>query len=145
MGRGLAALACAIAAMASGCGGEEMPAQPNVNVSVGQQLIDLKHARDSGALAIRYEKQRTRLVRGVPAGLAASKIAEWFTSTSTSSRASASLQSSNGKLRPFFASVTRVGDASSTARICAALASGTTERSSAAQPADRGDACEVPA
>ena len=53
-------------------------------------------------------------------------------------RASASVQSSSGKLRPFFASVTRVGDACNAARICAELASGTADRNSAAQPAASG-------
>lgn len=47
------------------CAGEEV-LQPNVNVSVGQQLIELKQAKDSGAIsASEYEAQKRRLIRSV--------------------------------------------------------------------------------
>ncbi|HEU5294173.1 MAG TPA: hypothetical protein VFU71_05250 [Burkholderiaceae bacterium] len=47
-----------------GCGNEVV--QPTVNVSVGQQLIDLKNARDSGALKEdEYRKQRKMLIDSV--------------------------------------------------------------------------------
>jgi hypothetical protein len=43
---------------------EVMP--PTVNVSIGQQLIDLKRAKDSGALSQKeYEQQVRQLVDGV--------------------------------------------------------------------------------
>ena len=47
------------------CGGHEV-VRPTVDVSIGQQLIDLKKARDSGALSPReYEQQKTQLIRSV--------------------------------------------------------------------------------
>jgi len=43
---------------------EVMP--PTVNVSIGQQLIDLKKAKDSGAMSQQeYEQQVRQLVDGV--------------------------------------------------------------------------------
>ena len=43
---------------------EVMP--PTVNVSIGQQLIDLKKARDSGALSPKeYEQQVRKLIDSV--------------------------------------------------------------------------------
>lgn len=49
----------------SACGGHEV-VQPTVNVSVGQQLIDLKKARDSGAISPRdYEQQKRALIDNV--------------------------------------------------------------------------------
>ena len=63
LGRGIA-VALAVAALA-GCGGNEV-VRPTVSVSVGQQLIDLKKARDSGALSEReYESQKANLIRNV--------------------------------------------------------------------------------
>ncbi len=51
--------------MLAACGGNEV-VRPTVNVSVGQQLIDLKRARDAGALSAReYEYQRKRLIDSV--------------------------------------------------------------------------------
>lgn len=39
---------------------------PTVNVSVGQQLIDLKKAKDSGALSqSEWEKQKRNLINSV--------------------------------------------------------------------------------
>ena len=49
----------------AGCGGSEV-VRPNVSVSVGQQLIDLKKARDSGALTEKeYQSQKTKLIKSV--------------------------------------------------------------------------------
>ncbi len=58
--------AAALAAMLlAGCGGNEV-VRPTVSVSIGQQLIDLKKARDAGALSAReYESQRAQLIRSV--------------------------------------------------------------------------------
>ena len=54
-------LACLVLAA---CGSE--PPRPTVSVSVGQQLIDLKKAKDSGALSAReYEQQKEQLIRNV--------------------------------------------------------------------------------
>lgn len=54
-----------LAAALGACGGGEV-VRPNVTVSVGQQLIDLKKARDSGALSDReYQSQKQQLIRGV--------------------------------------------------------------------------------
>jgi hypothetical protein len=48
------------------CGSTTEVTPPTVNVSVGQQLIDLKKARDSGALTqSEYERQKARLIDGV--------------------------------------------------------------------------------
>jgi len=59
----MAAMALALASLA-GCGSD--PPKPAVNVSVGQQLIDLKKARDSGALSEReYKSQKADLIRNV--------------------------------------------------------------------------------
>ena len=60
-----AAMALLVAAMLAGCGSTEV-VKPVVNVSVGQQLIDLKKARDSGALSDReYQHQKADLIRNV--------------------------------------------------------------------------------
>jgi hypothetical protein len=61
-----AGLAAAIVAVGiAGCGGNEV-VRPTVSVSVGQQLIDLKKARDSGALTEReYQKQKSQLIKDV--------------------------------------------------------------------------------
>ncbi|MDH5208607.1 MAG: hypothetical protein OEW34_08205 [Burkholderiaceae bacterium] len=54
---------CALAACSS-ARTEVMP--PTVNVSIGQQLIDLKKARDGGALAPKeYEQQVRKLIDSV--------------------------------------------------------------------------------
>ncbi|MGH8616266.1 MAG: SHOCT domain-containing protein [Burkholderiales bacterium] len=61
----LTAAALATALLVGGCGGNEV-LQPTVSVSVGQQLIDLKKARDSGALNERdYERQKQSLIDSV--------------------------------------------------------------------------------
>lgn len=55
----------AVAAALTGCGGDEV-VRPTVSVSVGQQLMDLKKARDSGALSQReYESQKSQLIKNV--------------------------------------------------------------------------------
>lgn len=56
-------LACAVVALlASGCGGIDV-VQPHVNVTIGQQLIDLKKARDSGALTeSEFQRQKTIVI-----------------------------------------------------------------------------------
>ena len=47
------------------CGGHEV-VRPTVDVSIGQQLIDLKRARETGALSEHeYERQRKRLIDSV--------------------------------------------------------------------------------
>lgn len=49
----------------SACGGHEV-VRPTVNVSIGQQLIDLKQARASGALSqAEYEHQRRMLIDNI--------------------------------------------------------------------------------
>ena len=58
-------LATCLVAMLAACGSNEV-VRPTVNVSIGQQLIDLKRARDAGALSAReYEYQRKRLIDSV--------------------------------------------------------------------------------
>lgn len=53
------------AAILAGCGSTEVVA-PTVSVSVGQQLIDLKKARDSGALNENdYQRQRKAMIDNV--------------------------------------------------------------------------------
>jgi hypothetical protein len=64
MTRAIVLVTC-LTAMLAACGGNEV-VRPAVNVSVGQQLIDLKKARDAGALSAReYEYQRKRLIDSV--------------------------------------------------------------------------------
>jgi hypothetical protein len=47
------------------CGSTEVVA-PTMNVSVGQQLIDLKKARDSNAISQKeWEQQKERLISSV--------------------------------------------------------------------------------
>ncbi len=47
------------------CGGHEV-VRPTVDVSIGQQLIDLKRAREAGALSDgEYARQRKRLIDSV--------------------------------------------------------------------------------
>jgi len=49
----------------TGCGGHEV-VRPTVSVSIGQQLIDLKAAHDSGALTrSEFESQRRQLIDSV--------------------------------------------------------------------------------
>lgn len=49
----------------SACGGHEV-VRPTVSVSIGQQLIDLKAAHDSGALTrSEFESQRRQLIDSV--------------------------------------------------------------------------------
>lgn len=51
-------LACALGA----CGGSEVQ-RTVTNVSIGQQLIDLKQAHDNGALSpSEYERQRRQII-----------------------------------------------------------------------------------
>lgn len=59
-------LLLAVAALVlSGCGGHEV-VRPTVSVSIGQQLIDLKAAHDSGALTrSEFESQRRQLIDSV--------------------------------------------------------------------------------
>ena len=55
----------ASAFLLTGCGGNEV-LQPTVSVSVGQQLIDLKKARDTGAItASDYDRQKNQLIDSV--------------------------------------------------------------------------------
>jgi len=59
------AAAAVLAVTLAACGSTEVVKAP-VNVSVGQQLIDLKKARDSGALTQReYEAQKAALIKNV--------------------------------------------------------------------------------
>ena len=61
MGAAAGAMMLALA----GCGSTEVVA-PTVSVSIGQQLIDLKKARDSGALTqAEYDKQKANLIASV--------------------------------------------------------------------------------
>jgi hypothetical protein len=61
MGAAAGAMMLALA----GCGSTEVVA-PTVSVSIGQQLIDLKKARDSGAMsAAEYDKQKANLIASV--------------------------------------------------------------------------------
>ena len=53
-----------IAAM-SGCGSPDVVRAP-IDITIGQQLIDLKKAHDNGVLnASEYDSQRRRLIDGV--------------------------------------------------------------------------------
>ena len=53
-----------LGALLAACGSD--PPRPTMSVSVGQQLIDLKKAKDSGALSAReYEQQKEQLIRNV--------------------------------------------------------------------------------
>jgi hypothetical protein len=56
------ALACLVAAALAGCGGADVRTT-TTTISVGQQLIDLKKAKDSGAMSEReYERARRDLI-----------------------------------------------------------------------------------
>jgi len=58
-------LSMAMSLALSGCGGTEV-VRPTVSVSVGQQLIDLKKAHDSGALSDKeYQSQKAQLINSV--------------------------------------------------------------------------------
>ncbi len=49
----------------AGCGSNDVVQAP-LKVSVGQQLIDLKHAYDTGAMTEReYDNQRKQLIKTV--------------------------------------------------------------------------------
>ncbi len=63
IGKGLLAGGMLAALMLAGCGGTTEVVQPVVNVSVGQQLIDLKKARDAGALTdAEFQRQKEQLI-----------------------------------------------------------------------------------
>lgn len=50
----------------SGCSSTEVVQQPNLNVSIGQQFIDLKKAYDSGALTEKeFQRQKARLIDSI--------------------------------------------------------------------------------
>lgn len=50
----------------SGCSSTEVVQQPNLNVSIGQQFIDLKKAHDSGALTEKeFQRQKARLIDSI--------------------------------------------------------------------------------
>jgi len=60
----LALTAAALLAACSSTNTEVLP--PTVNVSIGQQLIDLKKARDSGAISDKeYQAQTRRVIDSV--------------------------------------------------------------------------------
>jgi hypothetical protein len=64
IGSAVAAVTLGVLAACSSTNTEVMP--PTVNVSIGQQLIDLKKARDSGAMSQQeYEQQARRLIDSV--------------------------------------------------------------------------------
>lgn len=50
----------------SGCSSTQVVQQPNLNVSIGQQFIDLKKAYDSGALTEKeFQRQKARLIDNI--------------------------------------------------------------------------------
>lgn len=50
----------------SGCSSTEVVQRPNLNVSIGQQFIDLKKAYDSGALTEKeFQRQKARLIDSI--------------------------------------------------------------------------------
>lgn len=56
---------CLLAAALCACSSTEVVRTP-LDISIGQQLIDLKKAHTSGALSDReYEQQRKQLIRNV--------------------------------------------------------------------------------
>lgn len=62
--RGLCASALVLGVAA--CGSSTAVVAPTVNVSIGQQLIDLKKARDSGALTpSQWEQQKKQLINSI--------------------------------------------------------------------------------
>ena len=68
VGRGLLAGGALVALTLAGCGGTTEVVQQgvSVNVSVGQQLIDLKKARDSGALTdAEFQRQKDQLIDSI--------------------------------------------------------------------------------
>lgn len=61
MKRNLAAVL--LLAVLTACGSSDVSTQTITDVSLGQQLIDLKKARDSGALSPgEYDKHRSRII-----------------------------------------------------------------------------------
>lgn len=58
-------IAVALMAVLGGCSSTHVVRAP-LDVTIGQQLIDLKNARDNGALsASEYDSQRRRLINNV--------------------------------------------------------------------------------
>lgn len=54
-----------VSLLVCGCGGTDV-VQPNMNVTVGQQLIDLKKAHDSGALSDKeFNSQKSKLIDNI--------------------------------------------------------------------------------
>lgn len=65
MNNRFALLAGLVGLSLTGCGGHDV-VRPTVDVSIGQQLIDLKRAHEGGALSQReYERQRKTLIDSV--------------------------------------------------------------------------------
>lgn len=53
-----------VVALISGCGSDVI--QPHMDVSIGQQLIDLKKARDAGALTdSEFKRKKEQLIDSV--------------------------------------------------------------------------------
>lgn len=62
---GILAGALAVALLAGGCGGPDV-VRPKLDVSIGQQLIDLKKARDAGALTDHeFQRQKDQLIDSI--------------------------------------------------------------------------------
>ncbi|MCU0950807.1 MAG: SHOCT domain-containing protein [Burkholderiaceae bacterium] len=60
-----AAASLAVALLLAGCASDEI-VRARLDVTVGQQLIDLKKAHDAGALTrAEYDRQRARLIDAV--------------------------------------------------------------------------------
>lgn len=50
----------------SGCSSTEVVQQPNLDVSIGQQFIDLKKAYDAGALSEKeFQRQKDQLIDSI--------------------------------------------------------------------------------
>ncbi len=65
MRRSLLPVLVSTALLLSACGSTEV-VQPTLNVTIGQQLIDLKAAFDAGAMTqSEYDKQRKKLIDNV--------------------------------------------------------------------------------
>lgn len=59
-------LAMTVALTVAGCSSSQVTKARLLDVTIGQQLIDLKKARDVGALSTQeYEDQRAMLIRSV--------------------------------------------------------------------------------
>lgn len=62
----LPVVALLAAGLVGGCGSTPPAAGPRIDVTIGQQLIELKEAHEAGALSVKeYQRQKKQLIDNI--------------------------------------------------------------------------------